>query len=75
MLFRSVFVRAGTPRPIVDRLSTDIRRVMAEPSMTEWLNGVMTVTSPLTPEEFQARIADEVRRFGALIQKANIRLE
>ncbi len=71
----AVFVRAGTPRPIVDRLSTDIRRVMQEPAMTEWLASVMTVTSPMSPEEFQARIADEVKRFGALIQKANIRLE
>jgi tripartite-type tricarboxylate transporter receptor subunit TctC len=71
----AVFVRAGTPKPIVDRLSSDIRRVMHEPPMIEWLTSVMTVTSNMTPDEFKARIASEVKTFGALIQKAGIRLE
>lgn len=71
----AVFVRAGTPKPIVDKLSTDIRRVMHEPPMIEWLTSVMTVTSNMTPDEFKARIAREVETFGVLIEKAGIRLE
>lgn len=71
----AVFVRNGTPKPIVDKLSTDIRRVMHEPAMTEWLASVMTVTSNITPDEFKARIAREVQTYGQLIEKANIKFE
>lgn len=70
-----VLVRAGTPKPIVDKLSADIRRVMHEPSMVEWLSNVATVTSNITPEEFRARMQREVQTYGQLIDKAGIKLE
>lgn len=70
-----VLVRAGTPRAIVDKLSTDIRRVMHEPAMTEWLGNVATVTSDMTPEDFRARIQREVQTYGQLIDKAGIKFE
>ena len=70
-----VLVRAGTPRPIVDKLSADIRRVMHEPAMVEWLATVATVTSNMTSEEFRARIQREVQTYGQLMDKAGIKLE
>ena len=70
-----VLVRAGTPKPIVDKLSADIRRVMHEPAMVEWLSNVATVTSNITPEEFRARMQREVQTYGQLIDKAGIKLE
>lgn len=70
-----VFVRVGTPRPIVDRLSTDIRRVMHEPAMVDWLASVATFTSNMTPEQFRARMMQEVESYSQLIAKANIRFE
>ncbi|MGE4239080.1 Bug family tripartite tricarboxylate transporter substrate binding protein [Ramlibacter sp.] len=71
----AVFVRNGTPKPIVDKLSNDIRRVMHEPAMTEWLGTVFTATSNMTPDEFKARIAKEVQTYGQLIEKAHIKFE
>ena len=70
-----VFVRAGTPRPLVDRIATDIRRVMQEPAMAEYLASVATVTSNMTPDEFRTRMQREVETYGQLISKANIRFE
>ena len=70
-----VLVRAGTPKPIVDKLSADIRRVMHEPAMVEWLATVATVTSNMTSEEFRARIQREVQTYGQLMDKAGIKLE
>lgn len=70
-----VLVRAGTQKPIVDKLSDDIRRVMQEPAMVEWLGSVATVTSNITPEEFRARMQREVQTYGQLIDKAGIKLE
>lgn len=70
-----VLVRAGTPRPIVDKLSTDIRRVMNEPAMLEYLGKVATVTSNITPDEFRARMQREVVTYAKLIETAGIKLE
>ncbi|MGV3573424.1 MAG: Bug family tripartite tricarboxylate transporter substrate binding protein [Ramlibacter sp.] len=71
----AVFVRSGTPRPIVDKLSTDIRKVMHEPAMTEWHTSMASVTTNLTPEEFKARIAKEVPMYQQLIDSAGIKFE
>ena len=70
-----VLVRAGTPKPIVDKLSADLRRVMHEPAMVEWLATVAAVTSNLTPEAFKARMRREVQGYGQLIEKAGIKFE
>ncbi len=71
----AVFVRSGTPKPIVDKLTVDIRRVMNEPAMVEWLATVASVTSNITPDEFKARIAKEVPAYQQLMDKAGIKLE
>ena len=70
-----VFVRAGTPRPIVDKVSADIRRAMNEPAMVEWLAGLATVTTNITPDELKARMAREVTTYQQLIDKAGIKFE
>lgn len=71
----AVYSRAGTPPAIVNRVSTDIRRVMHEPPMLEYLASVAAVTTDLTPAEFRERIQREVKTFAQLIEKAGIKLE
>jgi tripartite-type tricarboxylate transporter receptor subunit TctC len=70
-----VLVRSGTPKPIVDRLSTDIRKVMNEAPFVEWLAGMSTTTTNLTPEEFRARSLREISHYQQLIQKSKIKFE
>lgn len=65
----SVMVRAGTPRPIVDKLSADIRQVMNEPDMVKWLATVSTVTTNLSPDEFRERMQREMAGFVRTIEK------
>ena len=71
----AVFVRNGTPKPIADKLTADIRRVMNEPAMVDWLASVASVTSNITPDEFRVRIAREVPTYQQLMDKAGIKLE
>ena len=71
----AVFARAGTPAAIVSRASTDIRRVMHEPPMLEYLSSVAATTTDLTPAEFRECIQREVKTFAQLIEKAGIKLE
>lgn len=67
-----IVVKAGTPRPIVDRLNTEIARIMAKPEVkAKFVEMGMTAVSS-TPEELGALIESETARWGALIKAANI---
>lgn len=67
-----IVVKAGTPKPIVDRLNSEIVRILAQPDVKAKFveMGMMAVSS--TPEEFGALIEAETARWGAVIKAANI---
>jgi tripartite-type tricarboxylate transporter receptor subunit TctC len=69
------FVPAGTPMPIVNRLSHEIARCMQRPDVKEkFLNaGVESVGT--TPEKFAAIVRSEMAKWGRLIKDAGIRVE
>ncbi len=67
-----IVVRAGTPKPIVDRLNTEIVRILATPEVkARFVEMGMTAVSS-TPEELGALIEAETNRWGAVIKAANI---
>jgi tripartite-type tricarboxylate transporter receptor subunit TctC len=71
----AVFARKGTPEAIIEKLSTDISKVMHEPDMAVWLDAVASKTSDVTPGEFEAQIANDVKLYKQLIDRAGIKLE
>ena len=67
-----IVVKAGTPKSIVDRLNTEIVRILAKPEIkAKFVEMGMTAVSS-TPEELGALIEAETTRWGALIKAANI---
>jgi tripartite-type tricarboxylate transporter receptor subunit TctC len=68
-------VPAGTPRPIVERLSTEIAKALRAPDVRERL--VQLGNDPLgtTPEEAAARIKREFPKYAAAIKAANIKAD
>jgi tripartite-type tricarboxylate transporter receptor subunit TctC len=67
-----IVVKAGTPKSIVDRLNTEIVRILAKPEIkAKFVEMGMTAVSS-TPEELGALIEAETIRWGALIKAANI---
>jgi tripartite-type tricarboxylate transporter receptor subunit TctC len=68
-------VPAGTPRPIVERLSTEVAKALKAPDVRERL--VQLGNEPLgtTPEEAAARIKREFPKYAAAIKAANIKAE
>lgn len=64
---------AGTPRPIVDRLSQSLRKVLASDALARDLaNASASPGTPGSPEDFQRFIAAEQRKWGDLIVAAHI---
>jgi len=70
-----MFAPAGTPREIVDKLSSEIGRVLAMPEINEKLlnQGLNPLVS--TSDQFGARIAREIPRFSKLVKVAGIKVE
>jgi tripartite-type tricarboxylate transporter receptor subunit TctC len=66
---------AGMPRPLVDKLNAELRRAMADPELLATTQDWGIALSPGTPEEFGRLIADENRRWKALVQSLGVRLD
>lgn len=63
-----ILATAGTPRPIVDRLNAEIRRIVATPEIRDaFLNqGAEPVTD--TPEEFAAMVRADVTKWAKIVK-------
>lgn len=66
---------AGTPRPVVERLQTEIRRIVTEPAFAARLQGQGLTGIGGTPEQFAAVIASERDKWGRLVRERNLDME
>jgi tripartite-type tricarboxylate transporter receptor subunit TctC len=66
---------AGTPAPIVERMSREIQAVLRDPAVAERLRAQVMVPAPMEPAAFAEFIRAERRRYGPVIERANIRPE
>jgi tripartite-type tricarboxylate transporter receptor subunit TctC len=64
---------AGTPREIVQRLNAEVRKALAAPDLQQRFAELSLSVTPSSPEELDALIRSEAVRWGAVIQRANIR--
>jgi tripartite-type tricarboxylate transporter receptor subunit TctC len=66
---------AGTPRPIVDRLVSELHKAVQSPDLRTKLeaSGIDTATS--TPEQFTELIRAETTRYAKVVQAAGIKLD
>jgi tripartite-type tricarboxylate transporter receptor subunit TctC len=70
-----LLVPAGTPRPIIDRLNTELRKIVGSADMKDRLakEGSDPVTS--TPEEYAADMAREDKKWFPLIKMLGLKVD
>jgi tripartite-type tricarboxylate transporter receptor subunit TctC len=73
--WQGVLAPARTPRPIIDRLSGEIARIIALPDIKERLVSLGMQPLISTPEQFAALMADDMAKSSAVVRTANIALE
>ena len=73
--WQGIFAPAGTPKPIVDRLNTEILKILATPEMQDRLKSLGMQPSTFTPAQFGAFQKDEVAKWAQVVKAANIKLE
>jgi tripartite-type tricarboxylate transporter receptor subunit TctC len=65
----------NTPKPIVDRLNSEIRRALDLPEIKKWAADSGVVPAPSTPEEFHKRVEGDVRQWTEIVVKNNISVQ
>ena len=73
--WNGIFVAAGTPKPIVDKLSAEIGRILALPDVREKFAAQGQDPHYLNAEQFGAMLASDRQKYGAIIKTANIKLD
>jgi tripartite-type tricarboxylate transporter receptor subunit TctC len=70
-----VVVPAGTPQPIVSRLSADIARGVQQPELRERLTNMGYEVTSTTPEQMAAMIRAEIPKWARVVKAAGVRIE
>jgi len=71
--WNGLFVPAGTPRPIVERLQKETARVLQLKEIRDDAAALGTLLGGDSPEEFAAFVRSEVQTWGKVIKEANIK--
>jgi tripartite-type tricarboxylate transporter receptor subunit TctC len=69
----AVAAPAGTPRPILDRLSREFTEILKLPDIQQKHADVGAEIVASTPEQFHAYLKSEVAKFGKLVKAAGIK--
>lgn len=75
VLWQGYFVPAGTPRDIINKLSTDINRVLAMPDTIERLAGAGTDPFPGSPDQFAAFLKVEIDKWGKVVKSIGLKMD
>ena len=71
----ALFLPAGTPKPIVDRLYAEVMKVMASPAMVKRIAEIGAQSSTDTPQQFAKFLDKEDKVWGDLVKQIGIKPE
>ena len=68
-----LFITAGTPPAIVERLNGIINKALKDPAIADKLMPQGIVPKTMTPSEYKSFVDSETAKFGKIVQLANIK--
>ncbi|MDF3835413.1 tripartite tricarboxylate transporter substrate-binding protein, partial [Cupriavidus basilensis] len=66
---------AAAPRPVVEKFSADVNRVLAIPALRTRMSEMGVVLAGSTPDAFADTMRSDYARWGKVIRTRNIRLD
>jgi tripartite-type tricarboxylate transporter receptor subunit TctC len=73
--WQGLFAPAGTPRAIVDKIATEVKRVWQLPDVVTALKNVGAEPATSTPDEFAEYTRAERLRWGEVVKAAGVQIE
>jgi tripartite-type tricarboxylate transporter receptor subunit TctC len=74
-LWYGIVARGGTPAPIVQRLNTELAKILELPDIRKGLTDQGADVSSGSPEDFAAFMRSESERWSAVVRQAGIKPE
>ena len=73
--FQGIFVLAGTPQPVIDRLARELTAILRRPDIKEKFDKIGLPVVAEGPAQFRARVEREVPMYKEVIDKAGLRIQ
>lgn len=73
--WQGLFAPAGTPRPIVDKLANEVKRVFELPDVVAALTKVGGQPAPMSPDAFAAFIASERPKWRDVVKASGVHID
>jgi tripartite-type tricarboxylate transporter receptor subunit TctC len=73
--WHGTFAPAGAPRPVVEALAAEVKRIFSSPEVQKSLFEVGAVPSPMTPGEFAEFIAVERGKWQEVVRAAGVEVQ
>jgi tripartite-type tricarboxylate transporter receptor subunit TctC len=73
--WQGLFAPAGTPRPIVERLAEEVKRILELPEVASSLTAVGAEPAPMPPDAFAAFTRAERERWKEVVRISGTRLD
>jgi tripartite-type tricarboxylate transporter receptor subunit TctC len=71
-LWYGMFAPAGTPRPVISRLSTELVKVLESADVRKGLAALGVDPWPGTPEQLQDLLRKDIQQYGAIVKTAGL---
>ncbi len=73
VLWFGISAPAGTPQPVIDKLSRAANEALKSDEVTKSLNGQTVAAIGGTPDEFRKHMEAEQKRWNAVVEAAGLR--
>ena len=73
--WHGIFAAGGTPKPVLDKLAADIRRVLQIPAVANRFRELGVEPSGVSGDAFNAIVRRDSARWGEIIRKNNLRAD
>ena len=73
--WQGLFVPAGTPKAIVDKLNAQTRKALASPDIKDFFSAQGMEVKATSPAEFRAFIEKEIPKWARIIKEAHVTLQ
>jgi tripartite-type tricarboxylate transporter receptor subunit TctC len=72
-IWTGLYTRAGTPQPVIDRLNSELVKIINSPAFKDKFEALGFVVKSSTPQELAAFTAAETKRWGDIIKTLGIK--
>jgi tripartite-type tricarboxylate transporter receptor subunit TctC len=73
--WQGLFAPAGTPRPIVDKLASETKRILTKPEVVRALSDLGAVPHPMPPDEFTQFAQAERAKWAEVVKAAGVHID